>query len=101
MIAMKTDQEIIDCRLSATTIREAMKRKHLSRDETASRAHMASRQLARIMDLDNCPSLERAKQLSVVLEVPIEELFEFTIKTRDARQPLRKKGFDKLPMAEK
>ena len=97
---MKTDQEILECSVSKTTIAEARKRKGLSLEETAKRARMATRQLSRIEDLENCPSLERAMALAVVLDVPLEKLFEFKVRTRGAQAPLRKKPFDKLPMAE-
>lgn len=83
-MASERDREIVECEVVGNQIEQAMRRKGLSQERTAARARMATRQLCRIMTLENCPSLKRARALAVVLDMPIEQLFLFRVRTRRA-----------------
>jgi len=76
--------EIVKCKISDNSLADVMKARGLSQEETAHRARMTARQLSRIVQRKNCPSLEKAKSLSVVLRTPLDQLFQFEIVTRAA-----------------
>ena len=83
-MSSNTEVEIIECEVVDNKLEEAMHAKGLSQEKTARRARMTTRQLCRIMQQQNCPSLKRAMALSIVLERPMEDLFKFRVKKRKA-----------------
>lgn len=81
--ASSGDVEVLVCRVVGNRLKAAIRKKGLTREETARRARiMTTRQLWRIMKNIHCPSLERAMALSVVLGEPIEKLFKLQVTTR-------------------
>lgn len=90
--------EIKRCKIVNNGLAEAIRRKGLTQEETARRAQITTRQLTRFMKNEHCPSLERARALSVVLGEPVERLFHLDVKTRSTMWP--RSAFDQIPMAE-
>lgn len=82
---MEAELEVVSCEVVSNAIIKAMKEAGLSQEATARRTGvMTSRQLTRIINGENCPSLVRAIALSVVLAKPLEQLFSVKVKTRKA-----------------
>lgn len=82
---MAIDIEVVSCEMVDNAIMTAMKEAGLSQELTARRTGcMTSRQLTRIINGENCPSLVRAIALSAVLETPLDQLFTVKVKTRKA-----------------
>ena len=75
--------EIVSCKLVGNNLAQVMKDRGLTVLETARRSGVVTaRQLFRIRDGQNCPSLRLSVALSVVLDTKIEDLFTVTIITR-------------------
>lgn len=82
---MDTGLEVLSCEVVSNAILKAMKDANLSQEAVARRTGvMTSRQLTRIINGENCPSLKRAIALSVVLATPLDQLFTVKVKTRKA-----------------
>jgi transcriptional regulator with XRE-family HTH domain len=78
----KKPVEVIKCEVESQ-IETVMRSRGLTLEELGRRARITSRQLHRIIHGENCPSLERAHALSVVLDQPIDKLFRFHVKKRE------------------
>jgi hypothetical protein len=86
--AVEQELEVVSCEMNGNALIKAMKDAKLSQEMTARRTGvMTSRQLTRIINGENCPSLVRAVALSVVLGKPVDELFTLRIRTRKAVRP--------------
>lgn len=89
---MPREVEIVSCEVVGNRIVEAMDKKALPQEHTARRAGMTTRQLGRIMRQQNCPSLKKAVALSRVLDYPLDRLFQFKIRTRQAMPVARRRS---------
>ena len=90
--------EILRCKIVNNGLAEAIRKMGLTQEETARRAQITTRQLTRFLKNEHCPSLERARALSVVLDEPVERLFRVDVKKRPTAWP--RSAFDQIPMAE-
>ena len=75
--------EIVSCKIVGNNLAQVIKDRGLTVQETARRSGViTARQLFRIRDGQNCPSLKLSVALSVVLDTKIEDLFTVKITTR-------------------
>lgn len=90
--------EILSCKIVNNALAEAMRKMGLTQEETARRAQITTRQLTRLIKNEHCPSLARARALSVVLDEPVDRLFRVDVKKRSTVWP--RSAFDQIPMVE-
>jgi DNA-binding XRE family transcriptional regulator len=90
--------EIKRCKIVNNGLTEAIRKMGLTQEETSRRAQITTRQLTRFIKNEHCPSLERARALSVVLDEPVERLFQLDVRTRSTVWP--RSAFDQIPPAE-
>ena len=76
--------EVVECKVSTNRIKTTYEKLGLTQERLARLAGISWQQLRRLISDDSCPSLERAKKLSIVLGVPIDELWTFKVKKRAA-----------------